>query len=57
MAVKTKPRTSTGVFKPKASALTGKELKAVAARCATAGKANPALKAYIAAGKSRLKAG
>tara|TARA_R110000796_G_scaffold123164_1_gene237455 strand:+ start:1939 stop:2112 length:174 start_codon:yes stop_codon:yes gene_type:complete len=57
MAVKTKPSTSTKVLKPKASALTGRELKAVVARCATAGKANPALKAYIAAGKSQLKAG
>ena len=49
----TKPR----LAKPKSSAaLAPKELKAVAARCATPRKANSALKAYIAAGRSAVKA-
>lgn len=43
--------------KPKASAaLTPKEFKAVAMTCATRGKANDALKAYIASGNARRKA-
>ncbi|WP_139068760.1 hypothetical protein [Hyphomonas sp. ND6WE1B] len=43
--------------KPKSSAaLAPKELRAVAAHCATPRKANSALKAYIAAGRSAKKA-
>ncbi len=54
---KTAPLRAKVTIKPKASALSGKEIRAIAAKCATTNKANPALKAYIAAGKSRRKTG
>ncbi len=40
--------------KPKATKLTARELKAVAARCAEAGKANDELKKFVADGMARL---